>query len=94
MLSRRIVAVRPLARTLPLAVNRPRFAQVQAANTKLKVTEVQELEVYDDITDPYMVSNVATGSNDVYELTRSEWWLHQPRHREARKPRSIWRLVG
>ena len=62
MLSRRIVAARPLARTLPTAVSRPRFVQVQAANTRLKATEVQELPVYDDITDPYMVSDTANTS--------------------------------
>jgi hypothetical protein len=65
MLSRRIVAARPLARTLPTATSRPRFIQVQASNTPQKAAEVEELQVHDDITDPYMVSYVINGSGEL-----------------------------
>lgn len=67
MLSRRVVAARPLARLAPAHALRPRFFQNQAPetnapNTKLKQAEVSEMTDYSNINDPYMV-RASRGSN-------------------------------
>ena len=59
MLSRRIVAARPLTRALlsPAAAARPQFTQVRARSTPSEVQDLSESSSYSEIYDPYMVSH-------------------------------------
>jgi len=84
MLSRRVVAARPLARLAPAHALRPRFFQNQAPetnapNTKLKQAEVSEMTDYSNVNDPYMNGGFINppiekrNNRDPY----GEWWDKQ-----------------